>query len=247
MSVILVAIVALILSSCFCETVQLESDPNQQQQQPNVVHYCNIYNEHHHPFYMYATSRFFSVSAVSRSVYLWSQFLKNGNITLFGSNGDDQSIWRLEPVANRTACYRIRNVLYDELLYRSTFLSGLAVPARNYVYTWSEWVLGGRATVVSQDDEAFMWTFKDAFEPAKKITPPGEQDQDSSRMGKQQAVRVFLSRVRKATIWNVKFNEPLYVPLFGGNGILGSRVYTWSGYPDSKLFNWILTCTDDGQ
>ena len=232
---------ALILSSWCLETVkQLEES---KKQQPNV-HYCNIYNEQHNHFYMYATSRFFSVSAVSRSVYLWSRISKKqkpGNLTFFGSNGDDQSIWRLEPVANRTACYRIRNVLYDELLYRSTFLSGLAVPARNYVYTWSEWVLGGRATVVSQDDEAFMWTFGEVFEPDERVRFATL----TSQSGEQE--RVVASRVRKATIWNVKFNEPLYVPLYGGNGMLTSRVYTWSGDPDSILFNWILICSDDGE
>ena len=227
MSVVLrVAVVGLLVSSCLCD----------------LAHYCNIFNEYHHPFYMYATSRFFSVSAVSRSVYLWSQFVKKktgdgGNSVIsFGSSGDDQSVWRLEPVANRSGCYRIRNVKYDELLYRSTFLSSGVVPllpVRSYVYTWSEWVFGGRASVVSADDEAFMWTLRQAFEPAKSQS--------------HQADKMALNRGRKATIWTVKFDEPLYVPMFGGNGILASRVYTWSGRPDSTLFNWILTCAHDDE
>jgi hypothetical protein len=129
------------------------------------------------------------------------------SVISFASNGDEHSVWRLEPVANRTACYSIRNVKYDELLYRSTRLTGVVpLPARSYVYTWPEWVYGGRVSVVSANDEAFMCTFRQAFEPT--TTLPNKQTSSSQPSGERDKMekeptrgRVVLSRGRKATIF----------------------------------------------
>ena len=207
-------------------------------QQPYADYQCNLYNEHYPGEPLFAASSLLQLNIFSRSVYLW-RMPSSLNKQLAFTPDDQQSVWRLEPVANRPSTFYIRNAKYGEYLHASSMHMDLIFSHRRFVYMWKS-TSSAKNQESLKNNEAYMWTFR---EPYVDLSKPSYPPNQSGYFGFNN-----LPDLLRVTIWNVKYNEPFYASAFTGGKSSGSalsrNVYTYYKPPDSTQFNWLVKCRD---
>ena len=186
----------------------------------DITYVCNFVNEEYRGETLFAPSALLQFNLFTRGVYTWR--LPNAKSKQLVFNPDDkQSMWQLVAVASRPNTFLIRNVEYGEYLHASRFRASLLLPHRRLVYMWKSSSSASKHNEISSD-ESYMWTFKEPF---------GGEPWSSEHL--------------RVTLWNVKFNEPLFATGLHGKQMLSRDVFTWHKAPDSKQFNWFVKCRDD--
>ena len=186
----------------------------------NTNYECNLVNEEYNGETLFAASAFDQFNFFTRSLFTWR--LPNAKSKQLVFNPDDkQSLWQLVPVATRPNTFLIRNVEYGEYLHATNNHKSLLMH-RRFVYMWKSSSSASKYDEISSD-VSNMWTFKEPF------VGVDEQPWNSEHL--------------RVTLWNVKYNEPLFTGLFGKR--LKRSVFTWHKAPDSKQFNWFVKCRDD--